>query len=69
MSPYSAQSSLQCTQSVPSLDCHQKEEDVNIPVISEAETVHGKQEDAVVKAAEELQRSKGNLSELGMVRT
>ena len=55
MSPYSAQSSLQRTQSAPSLDCHQKERNVIFSVIFEAET----EEDAVVKVAEELRRSKG----------
>jgi len=36
------------------LDCHQKEEERDFSVISEAETMWGKQEDVVVKAAEEL---------------
>jgi hypothetical protein len=39
MLPYSTQSSLQCMQSTPSPDCHQKERNVIFSVISEAETV------------------------------
>jgi len=63
MFTYSTQSSLQRMQSGALSELSPEGENIIFSVIFEAETNVGKQEDAVVKAAEELQQSKGNLSE------